>query len=123
MARSIRCGLRWAIRQFCAAVSFALLWLVTPSAFAEEATASLRAMPSWPTQEGRAYEAARVATGTAYIKCLLTTLRDDDELTASSTRQKCAAQGEQYATYLPAEKVDEILQRVAFQVKARAPAR
>lgn len=96
-----------------------LLWPCEQFARAAE----VHTTPAWQTEEGRAYEAARLDTGRAYIACLLTTLRDDDELTASDVRQNCATEGQQYAKYLPAEKVDEILQRTAFEVKSVEAAR
>jgi hypothetical protein len=73
-------------------------------------------MPTWPTPEGRAFEAGRQAAGVAYIDCLLAVHRTNTSATQSDARSACVEQAQAYRAFLPADDAETILDVVAAQV-------
>jgi hypothetical protein len=86
------------------------------SGFADEAEDSAEPMVTWPTPEGRAFEAARQKAGVAYIDCLIAIYRANDTTPPADARVRCASEAEAYRTFLPADEADSILDVVAAQV-------
>jgi hypothetical protein len=94
---------------------FAVTCLVTPG-FADQAENSAEPMVTWPTPEGRAFEAARQKAGIDYIDCLIAIYQANGSTPPADARMRCVPQAETYRTFLPVDEADSILDVVATQV-------